>query len=530
MKLLKLIVIFISCAASAASADAPQFNPTLWSSTPLTGGTYNANNVGIANVANYGSTTAFANTTAISDEIARAIGAESVLGSFTQSGNGAVSRTVQSKLSESVSVLDFGAIPNDSLDDTAAIQAAINSLSTSGGTVFFQPGVYTVTSTLNIGNGSNTAMSTANSIKLKGAGSDPYAIGGVQNSGTAKSGTSLQWSGASGATFISINGSGDDYGINGIDIDCNQIAGIGLTLLSVRASNFENFSIRNFTSIGLNLQITALGGILQGKLNHGSANVFKQFIINSYVQTELKALSITGWWPGQGANSADWYRNTFIDGLFQVRRPLSTSLSYSSAAYIEFADHNTFIACDFTVWDYSTTGLGNAYGLYLNGTNNNGYPQNNFFYGSSVLNVQTQEVTGTGAIGNNFFYNFTTQDGEIVPTHPKLKGITDIGNIFGSFTTNSDFSINTNSASLSLITRPGSTDYRGYLLNANDNGTTDNGFSIVKKNYDNSNSTVFSLGFSGDSTLFFTGLGLRQVQYGAADSAGTGYRTLMIAN
>lgn len=49
------------------------------------------------------------------------------LGTFLQSGTGAVSRTAASKMGEAVSVEDFGAIPGDAVDDTAAFQAAIDS-------------------------------------------------------------------------------------------------------------------------------------------------------------------------------------------------------------------------------------------------------------------------------------------------------------------------------------------------------------------------------------------------------------------
>lgn len=69
---------------------------------------------------------------------------------WIQTGTGAVPRTVESKLREFVSVKDFGAVGDNATDDTAAINAAIASISGNGGTVFFPPGIYLISSTITL--------------------------------------------------------------------------------------------------------------------------------------------------------------------------------------------------------------------------------------------------------------------------------------------------------------------------------------------------------------------------------------------
>ena len=62
---------------------------------------------------------------------------------YTPAGTGAVATTVQAKLRQTVSVMDFGARGDGTTNDTAAIQAAIDAVALAGGgAVFVPPGQY----------------------------------------------------------------------------------------------------------------------------------------------------------------------------------------------------------------------------------------------------------------------------------------------------------------------------------------------------------------------------------------------------
>jgi hypothetical protein len=68
---------------------------------------------------------------------------------FTQTGTGAVARTIESKLKDVVSVKDFGAAGDGVTDDTTAIQNAINAAIAAGYKAVFLPvGDYVVSSTI----------------------------------------------------------------------------------------------------------------------------------------------------------------------------------------------------------------------------------------------------------------------------------------------------------------------------------------------------------------------------------------------
>lgn len=84
---------------------------------------------------------------------AYAAGATADAVTFLQAGTGAVSRSIQSKARDSVSVADFGAVGDGVTDDTAAIQAAIDYCTGDGKQALYFPAnvvgkYYKITSTL----------------------------------------------------------------------------------------------------------------------------------------------------------------------------------------------------------------------------------------------------------------------------------------------------------------------------------------------------------------------------------------------
>lgn len=125
--------------ATLAPLNSPAFTGTVTGITAASVGLGNVNNTSDANkpVSSL-QATALALKTNVADLIAAAGAA---LMGWIQIGVGAIFRLVRDKLREQVSVKDFGAIGDGVTDDTAAIQAAINT----GVLIIFPYGIYKIT-------------------------------------------------------------------------------------------------------------------------------------------------------------------------------------------------------------------------------------------------------------------------------------------------------------------------------------------------------------------------------------------------
>ena len=113
---------------------------------------------------------ALAATERYGDEVITGIDSSKV--AFLPAGGGATLTTVQAKLRQSISVMDFGATGDGTTDDTTAIQNALTYCTQNGEELFFPKGSYRTTAKLTIDRSANTLDPTQGAlfgISLRGS-------------------------------------------------------------------------------------------------------------------------------------------------------------------------------------------------------------------------------------------------------------------------------------------------------------------------------------------------------------------------
>jgi hypothetical protein len=309
-----------------------------------------------------------------------------------------------------INVKDMGALGDGSANDTAAFVAAFAELATTGGTIYVPSGVYMVDpDTLQIGNGTNAAVSTINGISLTGDASTLYFdIGSIIKARAA------------GTTLLTVAGTIGGIRIENIKFDCDDVCQRAWTLYSCLECTFRNFNLVNFTAYGMFCDCRT-GPV--SAANWASHNVFERFLIYSESVVDFGAGIYLN---GSFSDNWDWFHNTFINGSVQLN---NGAVSGTRGIDLRFCDSNTWIEVDCS--SFTGAGIGGGIAVNFDGSSSSLYPQNNFFYGCSLKNTFV-----SGTISRNYFANFCTRDAETVPTSTYLIGWTDQGDYFGQHTFN----------------------------------------------------------------------------------------------
>ena len=299
-----------------------------------------------------------------------------------------------------VNVKWFGAKGNGMTDDTKAIQAAIDSLGTGGGTVVLPGGNYPITSTLNIGDGdSGEKISSKNGIKFIGTG------GGFSHN--TASATTIK-ANAEMEVMLSLNGRISDCEIAGIYLFGNDRAKTCLELKSFSGGYFHNIKAMGFTDTGIKL--------LAGNEPTGNYNIYNRF--ESINVTCLKDGTTGILFDGNYSAHNDTWLTTVTDCRFDTAQSEN-----SVAAHFKFVDSISFYRCHFNTYKDSSVGA------VFDALDNNLFPCGMAFYDCSMVSHEVWEDSAH-TIRKQYFIGFGTYDNEKVPTHPKLIGVTDTGDFF----------------------------------------------------------------------------------------------------
>ncbi len=300
-----------------------------------------------------------------------------------------------------VNVKWFGAKGTGKDNDTQAIQSAINTLPARGGTVSFPGGTYVITEGLVVGDGdSGEKWSDKMGIKLIGEGAG-FGVSGDAIPTVIMAGKAMD-------TVISVNGRISGVSLTGLEINANRQAKNGVVLKSFCGTQLTNVRISQFTEIGLS--------IIAGNAPTGNYNIYNRFEGVEVVSNvnDTICLFMDGVW----SVSNDTWLTTFTNCTFDVR-----SSENSSAAYFKFVDSISFYSCNFKREEKSSNGI------VFDATDNKDFPSGIGFYDCSVSSTKVIE-TDKNKIRGEYFYGFKTQDGEEIPEHYMLFGITDEGKPF----------------------------------------------------------------------------------------------------
>lgn len=239
----------------------------------------------------------------------------------------------------------FGAIGDDSTDDTTALQACLDAARTANGTALLPKGTYKITSTLNWCNGTGVAPNhCTGNVRIIGEMSDNLSA----------TGSVIKWYGALNGTLIRFNGYGKGE-LGWITLHGNSLAGKHLLIKGMEYGWIHDVSLiyGATNSIALDTEsITGFGGMNQSVLER-----------IGIVQTASGSSGIRLGYPGSTAQGNS--QNVFIKvgGSFAGDTALSGADPTSYGLWIEGADNNSFIQTSFDPGVCTINTVANAGGL-----------------------------------------------------------------------------------------------------------------------------------------------------------------------
>jgi hypothetical protein len=289
---------------------------------------------------------------------------------YNPAGTGAVATNVQAKLRQYVSVIDFGADPTGSSDSATEIQAAIDYVQSTGGTLWFPPGIYLVGTQLDV---------AEEGMVFLGAGRDV--------TGTT-TGTILRTTSA--INLFSFTTAARRTTIQNMMLDGNSVGLTGADIATPKVQ-FINCTIQRFVDAGL---------------------IIRSF---STLVSECDVIENLGhgiWYNDENANQSRIFGGV-IGGNAKNGVFVDTTLGYPNGIYIDGVDmENNCSAGDGTT-NYAHIRLGGgAVGVYVSNMyhesdlTQTGYESQLYYnIGDGSTSVYLTNIKSNCSVGSEFDYH-----------------------------------------------------------------------------------------------------------------------------
>jgi len=293
-------------------------------------------------------------------------------------------------------------------DDSGVINTDLASFGTAGGTVCLTPGeTYAIASTVVIGNGSTTAVSTINGVHLEGCG------GGAPGDIAQANAPTLKWTGPAGGAMLAINGPGNGFGIRDVNFNGNGLAANAVYNAGGANSIFSDIYITGWTGVAWTNTVQCpnpAGGLGAGW------DTYRGIQAIAPSGTGADGLDLEGC---DGSN-ADATTSTYTNMLWGYSGGTGTF-----GIRLGFADGNTFTDVG-TIPDGGTLGLGGHDIVFVQQASPlQAFPYNNVFNQFGFGNG----ASGTSGTGGNFFPAYSLAGAPSFPYVANLSGY----NLAGQF-------------------------------------------------------------------------------------------------
>lgn len=335
--------------------------------------------------------------------------------SYDEGGTGAVVRSVESKLQESVSVKDFGAVGDGVADDTAAIQAAANT----GKFIYVPAGTYKITNEITVNTAGSQFFGLSNSVCTIVQNTLSKPIFNITVSNSLITNLTFDYNGTptTGAAAIYFHGADSANRLAGLCVSLIKVnrAYEGIKVVHAINTFLENLQIYNFIQSGVYLEdcgdvflnnfvidsvfITngALGGIVLNEFCEAISITNGDVLNCVYSMQTLSTTGLGGSSPAhsvftnvyfdssaQGVNLAVLFVSEFVGCWFSAGRSgvgfpgvtlvTTEGISFTTTRFVSCgshgasvtatADRTSFVNC--TVYGNSiTAGVSVASGIYL---------------------------------------------------------------------------------------------------------------------------------------------------------------------